>query len=258
MNVRPFHVLVCAALLVFAPEVARADAYGPAFQVNSATNFNFATLDNPDAVFVAATGASGDSAMLWQDGPVGAASNYIQRYDAAGRRLQGQEWNVGTGATGVAVGGSGSFAIIRNQSDGSGSGVYATVYSRAGNVVVPQFRVNDTSAGEQRALTIAMNASGMFVIGWSSSSGGSNPSYYIKRFAANGAAVSGEVLVHANGPEPGLRLMGLEVAIDAAGNHVAAFSYGDIFTQVWSDVWARRFASNGAEHDRRARPRDRP
>jgi serine protease len=246
MNIRPVFRFAGAALLALAPRIAEADAYGPQFQVNTVTSPNLGTLDNLDAVFAASTGANGDSVVLWQDGPVGAVTNYIQRYDASGRRLQNQEWSVGTGARGVAVSGSGSFAIVRNQSDGAGSGVFVTIYNRAGSVIAPQVRVNDTLTGEQRAETIAMNASGTFVVGWSSVTTGGNPAYYTKLFAANGAAMSGETLVHANGAAAGLRLMGLDVAIDSVGNHVAAFSYGDIFTAAWSDVWARRFSSNGA------------
>src|SRR5688572_15503287 len=177
MNIRPVFRFAGAALLALAPRIAEADAYGPQFQVNTVTRPNLGTLDNLDAVFAASTGANGDSVVLWQDGPVGAVTNYIQRYDASGRRLQNQEWSVGTGARGVAVSGSGSFAIVRNQSDGAGSGVFVTIYNRAGSVIAPQVRVNDTLTGEQRAETIAMNASGTFVVGWSSVTTGGNPAY---------------------------------------------------------------------------------
>ena len=56
-----------------------------------------------------------------------------------------------------------------------------------------EFQVNATTAGDQLNANIAMNASGKFVVSWSSDDQG----VYAQRFNADGTAVGGEFLVNA-------------------------------------------------------------
>jgi hypothetical protein len=226
-------------LAFFAAASAHADPYGSPFQVNTSTSSNLYFFD-------VATGANGDSAVLWQQGETVNGQSFMQRYDAAGRPLQSQEWYVGTGASHVAVSGNGNFAVLRTQSDGAGYGVYVTVYNRSGSVIVPQFRVNDTLAGNQRPAGIAMNANGLFAVVWTVWSG-TGPDYavYAKRFQANGAAASAELLVHSNSTSND-RIGAANVAIDSLGNFTVSWDYGDIYSTEWMEVWARRYSSAGA------------
>jgi hypothetical protein len=227
--------LVSSMLIAFSvadvsPEIASADPYGPAFVVNSSTAGFQMTIGT-------ATGANGDTAILWQDGGTYDAK-YLMRYDAAGRPLQSDSWYVGLDAVDVAVSGSGSFAILDGSSDGSDLGVYVTVYSRSGSVLVPKFRVNDTTTGRQLPQSIAMNASGQFAVTWLM---GGYPTYgiYVKRYQANGTPITAETQV----TPPGLWAEGAEVAVDNTGAFVISWTQR---VQGYDfDIYMRRYSSTG-------------
>lgn len=225
------HVLSAAFFIVYST-LAAADPYGDPFRVNTYT-------PGAQSALRVSTGANGDTAVLIRDTARGSAS-FVRRYDAAGQALTTEEWFVGYGATGVAVSGSGNFAIMRSASDGSGQGIFVTLYNRAGSVIVPAFRVNDVTAGEQYAGTIAMNANGQFVVSWSQWAG-SGMDYLVKRYQANGAPVAPATLVRTTP----YNSIGIEVAIDSQGNFVATWSELITLNSNNYDVFARRYASTG-------------
>src|SRR5690242_3092605 len=184
--------IACAIGLV---QVATAEPYSGSFQVNRLAHTSGTTL-----WLDAATGANGDTAIMWPGG-TGGNGVYMQRFDAAGRALQSQEWLVGAGTSAavqrIAIAGNGNFALAVPLADGSGLGVFITIYDRAGNVVVPQFRVNDTTAGDQLVRSLAMNAAGQLVVTYVSSTSATGlPALYVKRYQANGAPVSSEITVY--------------------------------------------------------------
>jgi serine protease len=221
---------------------AAAEPYGSAFQVDT---FSSPTLSTPSvpSVFAVATADNGDSTVLWQSGG-GTGRNFIQRYDAAGRPLQAQEWDIGTGVRAVAMGGPGKFVLLRRVTDGSGSGVFATVCDRAGNIIVPEFRANDAVAGDQEPVAVAMNAAGQFVALWKVFSSGFVSALHAKAFQANGAAAGPEtIVVSRSGSDYILNPL---LDIDATGRFVVTWDMGDILTDAWTEVWARRFERTGA------------
>jgi serine protease len=220
------------------PTTAGADAYGPPFSINGSLNITDSALQTRFA-----KGANGDAIALWQSGGPAAPTLYIQRYDAGGRTLGGM--NVASDVRQVAMAGNGNYALLSDRPDGSGLGVFITVYSRNGAVVVPSFRVNDETAGDQRSAVIAMNAAGMMVVGWTGPAQASCPSLHVKRFNANGTAVAPETVLFQTAAE-WERWQGLDVAIDPAGNYAAAWAHGHILTSTWSEVYAQRFAANGS------------
>jgi hypothetical protein len=225
------HVLSAIFIFQFST-LAAADPYGTPFRVNTYTT-------GSQTVSRISTGANGDTAVLIRDGGRGGAS-FVRRYDAAGRALTTEEWYVGFGASGVAVSGSGNFAIMRSASDGSGQGIFVTLYNRAGSVIVPEFRVNDVTTGEQYAGSIAMNANGQFVVSWSQWHG-SGMDYLVKVYQANGAPVAPATLVRTTP----YNSIGSEVAIDSLGNFVVTWSELIALTGNNYDVFARRYASTG-------------
>lgn len=236
--------LSTAILSTALPNLARAEPYAAAFVVNPSRSFNFATMDNLMARVDMAVGANGDSIALWQSGPVGATSFYVQRYDARGRTLIGSELSVGSAVQRVGVGAAGNYVLVSEQADGAGIGVFATISNRAGNLIVPQFRVNDSVAGDQRVADIAFNASGTFAVLWTIR----DPNFvqvYLKRFSANGVALGPETLVQQISV-PTSFVDGASVALDAAGNALATWSIGDFVSIDPWDVWARRYGANGA------------
>ena len=227
------------------PALASADPYGPAFQIPGTSGFNFATLDNQDARVDVATGANGDTTVLWQSGTPPAVTNYVQRIDALGRVLFNPTLQVGNSAIAIAAAGNGNFIVVSNVSDGSGSGVYATIYSRFGGIVVPQFRINDATAGDQKTHDVAMNSAGAFVVSWVSLVSGRDETSHVKAFRANGTAVAAEALVQTRGPAQSEMITGPNLAIDGFGGFAATWLQGNLELATYTDVWARRFSASG-------------
>jgi serine protease len=209
---------------------AAADPYGPPFVANTYTPGN-------QTLARAAAGANGDSVLLWRDEARG-NFGFVRRYDAAGRALHADEWYVGADVIDVAVSGTGSYAVLRAAPDGSGRGVFVTVYSRAGGVIVPEFRVNDATAGEQYGTALAMNANGQFAVTWMQPTPSFGYDIFVKRFQANGAPVAPAQLVRTTP-----KAINAYVAIDAQGNFVVIWD--ELVTSDNIDVFARRYASTG-------------
>lgn len=227
--------------------VAKADPYGSQFQVNT---LPLSSNASPNVIGMSqATGANGDSMLLWWFGDIANPTVYFQRYDAAGLRLQSQEWSA-PNVLGAAVSANGSYALLRKLPDRTGHALYVTVYNRSGGVLVPQFQVNDYAA--QAPLIygagIKMNASGQLLVSWTSGSSGTPGSptdtVYVKRFHANGTAATAQIMLYAN-TNPYQGYAGGGLALDASGNFVVSWSFGDIYTADSMDIWARRFNANG-------------
>ena len=89
---------------------------------------------------------------------------------------QGTEFHVNTYTTGsqrspdVAIDTDGNFVITwqSNGQDGDGYGVYAQRYNSAGAVQGSEFRVNTYTTVSQSSPSVAMDASGDFIITWDS------------------------------------------------------------------------------------------
>lgn len=151
----------------------------------------------------------------------------------------------------VAMDGSGNFVTtwVSYGQDGSGAGVYAQRYNAAGVAQGSEFLVNTTTAADQAQPVIAMNASGAFVIAWTSKASG-NTDVYAQRYDAAGVAQGTEFRVNQsttyeqNSPS---------IAMDAAGNFALAWQSGtqDVFTfplpqdGMLYGVYARRYNAAG-------------
>lgn len=169
-------------------------AQGAEFQVNTTT----ASQQISPAV---AMDSDGDFIIVWYSIHSGAADVYAQRYDAAGV-AQGGEFLVNTVTAGEQAYGQpgmaddGSFVITwtaGNNLDGSGYGVYAQRYDSAGVAQGGNFLVNTTTANDQIYRPIDVDASGNFVIAWSSNlQDGSGYGIYFQRFAADGTFLGSE------------------------------------------------------------------
>jgi len=226
-----FRSLVAGGFLLSSLQVsvsAHAAPVGSEFRVNSYTpGTQWLTDVN--------TGANGEVLVAWNDPSRGGV---IRRYDQAGNAAPAGEQAINRAP--VALDGRGNFVALRSGPDGNGNGVYAAVYDRSGNLLVNEFRVNDTTLGEQIAPNLAVNAQGEFVVSWTSVVSGTY-AIYLKRFRANGVAISQEALAGS----PAARLQSsMAVAIDASGNSVVTWcSQGQPSLEV--DVWLRRFNASG-------------
>ena len=209
-----------------------AAAQGSAFTVNDFTSGSQFLTD-------AATGANGDHAIVWQDA-TRAYDSFMKRYDVNGTPLQSGDWYLGKNVKSVAVDRAGNFVITREASDGSENGVFASIYNRVGTLVVNEFRVNTTTAGNQVSPVVAMNQAGQFVVAWTSVASG-RQSAYARLFQANGLPLTGQILVS----DGSLAIQSPnDVAIDRYGNFSVTWTGMVPATNQW-DVFIRRYNSSG-------------
>ncbi|MEH2174168.1 beta strand repeat-containing protein [Nostoc sp.] len=176
-------------------------AVGGEFQVNTYTS---GYQNNPTI----AMDAAGDFVISWQsyyqDGGDGYGI-YAQRYNSSG--AVGGEFQVNTYTTSsqsnptVAMDAAGDFVISwqSDGQDGSSSGIYAQRYSSAGVAQGNEFQVNFNTNGNQSNPTVAIDATGNFVISWTSNDDGqdgSSSGIYAQRYNSAGVAVGGEFQVN--------------------------------------------------------------
>lgn len=128
---------------------------------------------------------------------------YGQRYRTNGNK-NGNEFRLNTYTTGeqgvpsVAIDGSGNFvAVWQSAQDGSGFGIYGQRYSSTGAAQGTEFRVNATTAGEQRHPAVGMDTAGNFVVVWQSFlQDGSSYGIFAQRYTSAGATRGPEFRVN--------------------------------------------------------------
>jgi serine protease len=229
---QPLVALAVTGLMLLSS--AQASPLGSTFRVD-------ASPTNTARIQQVVAGANGDMLVLFYD----SSGSYMQRYDSSGRALQAQPWSLGQGVQRAALDRSGNFVLLYQTADGSGDGVYAALYDRAGNLRVNMFRVNDQTTGNQTNPLVAMNANGEFAVAWI---GDYNPTtttseVYVKRFRANGTAVAPET--RASIPDGGRSWVN-GIAMDGFGNFTVTWTRTDLTINRQDDVYMRRFNSVGA------------
>ncbi len=130
---------------------------------------------------------------------------------------------------------SGNFVVVW-EDGASGGQVNAQSFSASGAPASGQFTVNTAGAGGNPNPSVAMNASGNFVVSWES--GGS--SVYVKTYSASGVAQTADVLVtnQRNGSSSA------PVAMAADGSFVVA--YVGSGTSANKSIYLQRFDPTGA------------
>jgi Ca2+-binding RTX toxin-like protein len=219
-------------------------AQGQEFQVNTYTN-------NYQLYSTVAMDGDGDFVVTWssfdQDGS--GYGVYAQRYNAAGV-AQGQEFQVNTYTSSyqlystVAIDADGDFVVTWSsfEQDGSGYGVYAQRYNTAGVAQGEEFQVNTYTTGSQQYSSVAMDASGDFVVAWSSyAQDGSGFGVYAQRYNAAGVAQGGEFQVNTTTLS---NQVYSTVAIDTDGDFVITWS-SDGQDNSGYGVYARRYNPAG-------------
>jgi hypothetical protein len=209
----------------------------PEFRVNTHTT-------NSQTFPSVAMSATGEFVVAWasagQDGAFDGV--YAQRFNAGGS-AQGGEFRVNSFTTGiqtrpaVAIDASGNFIVAWQSGgqDGSEFGIYAQRYNPAGVPQGLEFRVNTTTADDQVAPAVAMDADGDFVVVWSDYFDS-----FAQRFNAAGVPQGAEFRIN---PVVVGGSVDPAVAMDADGDFVVAwFDYG---TDVQYDVLARRYSAAG-------------
>ncbi len=157
------------------------------------------------------TFANGEFMAVWrsygQDG-----DNYGvfgQRFDATGVKVGG-EFQINTTTAGSQGGGTaarlsnGGFVVVWNSDgshDGDGAGVYGQRFDSAGVKDGGEFRINETTAGDQNVVSfrdhVAALPDGGFMVTWYTvGQDGSGLAVYGRRYDASGSAVGGEFQVN--------------------------------------------------------------
>jgi VCBS repeat-containing protein len=171
------------------------------FRVNTYTNFE---QEYPSVAAVSDGGFIVTWSSYKQDGTD--LNIWAQRYDASGAPI-GTEFRVNTTVANtqhlavVTAVDSGGFVVswMSNGQDGSGWGVYAQRYDASGAPAGGEFRVNTTTALDQREPEITSLADGGFVISWVSNDTTNSKNIYAQRYDASGHAVGGQFQVGTSG-----------------------------------------------------------
>jgi hypothetical protein len=183
--------------------------------------------------------------VVWQsDNQQGGSSVFAQLYVSNGVPL-GSEFRVNTNTPNaathphVAADTAGNFVVVWNQSDGSGSGIFARRFRANGAALGAEFRVNSVTTEAQTFSNVAVDGSGGFVVVWQT--GDSNANIAARRFGSSGAPGGTEFRV--NTYTTGSQLLP-DVACDASGRFVVVWSGPDATGPP--EVYAQRFAPSGA------------
>jgi hypothetical protein len=217
---------------------------GPEFRVNTYTT-------NGQAEAVVASDPSGNFVVVWSSGQDGDGYGVFgQRYASSGTPL-GPEFRVNTSTAYNQYGPSvatdpttGNFVVVWTSVDvvGSSYGVFGQRYANSGVPLGPEFRVNTYTTYDQYRASVTADATGNFVVVWSSYEDGSGYGVFGQRYLGSGAPLGAEFRVNTF------------LTFDQVRPHVAADSSGD-FVVIWQSdgqdgsgfgVFGQRFASSGA------------
>ena len=198
-----------------------------------------------------AMAADGSFVVVWssfynggQDGSYGAIIG--RRYDANGAAVGG-EFIVNTYTTGeqsypvVGTTPAGAFVVAwQSPQDASFYAIVGRRFDAGGNGLGAEFIVNSTVAGNQVQPSVAVNASGSFVVSFHSPDGG-DYGLRARRFDASGAALGADFAV--NTYTTGIQY-GYNLSADAQGNFVVSWASaggdGSFYT-----VFGQRFSATG-------------
>jgi len=218
---------------------------GAEFQVNThTTSYQYSPAVAVDGV--------GNFVVVWTSNGKDGSGNGVsgQRFDSTGAPLGG-EFVVNTYTTGnqvdasVAIDGMGDFVVVwsGDGQDGSLSGIFGQRFDSAGMPLGGEFQVNTFTTSLQQVPSVAMHASGSFVVAWTTFSEDlSGTGVFAQRYDSGGMPLGGEFQVntYATGYqfEPA-------VAVDGSGNFVVAWT-SDGEDGSGDGIFARRFDSAGA------------
>ena len=123
----------------------------------------------------------------------------------------------------VAADANGNYVVVWTSptQDDSGEGVYARRYTSAGVAIGNEFLINQTTTGNQFSPSIAMNASGRFVVVWTGNGTGDTDGVFARVYDPNGVAITDELLVHR---EVAGNQFGPDVGIEANGDFVVTWA----------------------------------
>lgn len=137
----------------------------------------------------------------------------------------------------VAVDASGNYIVVWSDygADGSDWGVFAQRFDSNGNALGSEFQVNVFSTEDQKEASVAMNASGQFVIAYTDYSG-SDGGIWMRRFEADGTAIDASD-VHVNVGYTAGNQHSPTVAINASAQVVIAWQSDGAIEGVYAQAF---------------------
>ena len=234
-----------SGILVSAPRV------GNQFTVNTGVTGAQQIASNSSVANAVAMNAAGGSVVVWTDYSGNADGNgpavLGQRFNADGSRA-GNEFLINSTVASaqrnavVAMAADGRFVVSwesLNQDAAGTYGIYAQRYNADGSRLGGEMLVNQTTAGDQRNPTIAIDASGNFVVVWEGDDGAGS-GIFGRRFNWTGATLGNEFLV--NTQTSGTQRFAV-VGADSAGNFTVSWTGASATDSV--GVMAQRYNSAG-------------
>lgn len=216
-------------------------AQGDEFRVNTYTT----GIQSTPAV---AMDSAGNVVIAWQGAGTGDTTGiHAQRFDAAGQ-LVGLEFKVNSYTTNAqteavaAMDDDGDFVVVwksSGQVGGNQFDLYAQRFDSAGTAQGSEFRVNAYTTNHQQAAAVAMDASGDFVVAWTSAAGSYD--VYARRFDATGVAAATEFRVNTFTTD---LQFDVATAIDSDGDFVITWQSTQEVSSV--GIYAQRYDSAGA------------
>ncbi|MCA9051256.1 MAG: hypothetical protein KDA89_21110, partial [Planctomycetaceae bacterium] len=173
---------------------------------------------------------------------------YLQRFDSAGAAVGGNipvtQNTAGAQRIDDLVELAGGEIVVTwrdNTSDGSSSGVLVRVFSAAGVAITNDIVVPQSTAGHQDDGNLTALSDGSFVVTWQSGGANGEKEVFIRRFAADGSALSDEMLLNTDATHWNRNVQ----ATALAGDRLAVtWSQGDIGGTNY-DIVQRHFDFSG-------------
>jgi YD repeat-containing protein len=220
---------------------------GDVFRVNTTTR------DVQQSPSVAMAG-DGSFVIVWDGrGPGDKAGSFAQWFDASGHPV-GNETRINTTTGGVqermavAMAADGrSVMVWQGAGPGDCDGIFLQRFAADRTPLGGETRVNTYTAGSQAYPSVAISASGDFVVTWSSRhQDGSDWGIFGQRFAADGMPLGAEFPINA---QVEASQIDSSVAMGPAGDFVVAWSGYAAERSAW-DIYARGFTADGQPYDR--------
>ena len=186
-----------------------------------------------DGSYVVVWSSEGQDAAGW--------GVYAQRFNKYGNELTGEilvnEIESGNEQWARVVSDSnGNFVVTWTGDHGGSNDVYARRFNSSGVALAGEFRVNTTTANDQKDSSIAMDALGNFIVVWEGQGTVDLAGVYYRRYNAAGTALDAAEQ-RANSTIPGTQ-QDASVAMNAAGDFVVVWEVG-------GSIKFQMFASDG-------------
>ena len=214
----------------------------PDFQVNE--NAGGATQISP----VVACDSSGNSIIVWADDRNGDIDIYAQRFAANGSPI-GSNFRVNSDISeawqhfpAVATDKQGNFVIVWVDEREGTSYIYAQIFSKDGNRVGDNFKVDadNNTPSNQSSPAVAFSHTGRILFVWQDDRNG-NPDIYAQFYNMDGTKLGSAFLI--NDDDGNGNQYNPAVATDANGNFIVVWR--DTRNNIW-DIYAQRIKNDGS------------